>query len=62
MQRSFKVGDEVKFRHTSDETLDGAYGIVVGYFIDVVIVGFTTVPPKGYNPAVCISPNCLKLM
>jgi hypothetical protein len=58
------VGDTVEFHSTSDNTLNGKTGSVVGLYgrgpEAYPIVMFTLPKPIGYDPAIVITPYCVK--
>ncbi|MCA9496659.1 MAG: hypothetical protein KC589_06950 [Nanoarchaeota archaeon] len=58
----FNIGNEVEFFNTSDETLDGERGVIVGRYSNSFIVMFSGRPPAGYYPAIVISGYCLKMI
>lgn len=60
----FNVGDIVEFHSTSDNTINGRNGSVVGLYGSgpeaYPIVMFGLPVPAGYDPAIVITPYCLK--
>lgn len=56
----FNIYDEVEFFNTSDETLDGQRGFVVGRHSNNFVVMFSGTPPVGYYPTIVITGFCLK--
>ena len=60
----FTVGDTVEFHSTSDNNLNGKRGSVVGLYGGgdeaYPIVMFSLPVPAGYDPAIVITPYCLK--
>lgn len=58
----FNIKDTVKFHSTGDTNLDGRIGVIEGFYSPehYPIVIFAHPHPVGYNPAIVITPYCVK--
>ena len=59
------VKDNVEFHSTGDPVLDGKVGVIQGFYGSAAdeqypIVLFAHPHPVGYNPAIVITPYCVK--
>lgn len=60
------IKDKIEFHSTGDAALDGQVGIIEGFYGTpgaaelYPIVLFSDVHPAGYNPAIVITPYCVK--